>query len=63
MADILLQFTVPEQFAQRVSDYVSEAMRSALKESFTASLLASVEPLLDKALQEWQAQNGILKEE
>jgi len=63
MADITLQFTVPEQFAQRVSDYVSEAMRNALKESFTASLLASVEPLLDKALQEWQAQNGILKEE
>lgn len=59
MADVTLQFSVPEQFAEQVSNYVSEAMRVALKASFTSSILTSVEPLIDQALKEWQEQNGI----
>lgn len=58
--DITLAYTVPAGLAATVNSYMQEAVKQAMKQAFTASMLAAVEPLIEEAFADWQRKNGLL---
>jgi hypothetical protein len=58
--DTTLTYTVPASLAAQADSYMQEAVRQAMRQAFTASMLAAVEPLLEEAFADWQRKNGLL---
>ena len=57
--DTTLTYTVPASLAEATNTYMQEAVRQAMRQAFTASMLEAVEPLLEEAFADWQRRNGL----